>query len=323
MLHRLTLLFPLWLLVLGGCALRYPQCFAPVANGNVTVLLLALIMLGMGMTLTIEDFKRIGQMPKAVLTGFCAQYAIMPVLGWATAKVFVLPPHFAVGLILVGCCPGGTASNLISYIAGADVALSVVMTLSTTLAAVVLTPAFTQLFAGALVPVDGWLLFKQTLQVVLLPVLAGVWINHRAPRLVARISAAAPLVSVAGICLICASVFAVNAEAIRKYVMHVGLAVVVLHTFGFALGYLFSRVFGYGKIVARTVAIEVGMQNSGLAVVLAKQAFPLLALAPVVGALSAVTHSLMGSALAAFWRRAPISPVSVDQKVSAVFGPEK
>lgn len=302
MLHKLSLLFPLWMILSGAMALSRPEWFVALNQGSVMVLVLAFIMLCMGLTLTVDDFRRIARMPRAVAIGFAAQYSIMPLLAWGVAQALNLPPHFAVGLILIGCCPGGTASNLVSYIAGADVALSVVMTVCSTMAAIILTPLLTQLLVGAMVPVDTWLLFTQTLQVVIIPVVLGVVLNRMAPGLVARTMPVAPLLSVMGVCFICAVVFAAHAEAIRTHGLELILAVALLHGGGFLMGYNFAQMFGYQGQSARTISIEVGMQNSGLAIVLAKQAFPLLPLAPVVGAVSAVMHSLLGSLLAVLWR---------------------
>lgn len=302
MLQKLTLLFPLWMILAGALALSSPEWLLPLNQGPVVVLILAFVMLCMGLTLTFDDFRRIARMPRVVAIGFAAQYSIMPVLAWGIATGLDLPVHFAVGLILVGCCPGGTASNLVSYIAKADVALSVVMTVCSTLAAVILTPVLTQLFAGKLVPVDTWMLFKQTLQVVILPVVLGVLLNRWVPQLVQRVMPVAPLLSVLGVCVICAVVFAANAETILTHGGELILAVALLHGGGFLIGYQFARVFGCHTQSARTISIEVGMQNSGLAIVLAKQAFPLLPLAPVVGAISVLMHSLVGSLLAALWR---------------------
>ncbi len=302
MLQKLTLLFPLWMIVTGSLALFLPEWLLPLNQGSMVVLILGFIMLCMGLTLTFEDFRRIARMPRLVVIGFVAQYTIMPLLGWGIAIGLDLPTHFAVGLILVGCCPGGTASNLVSYIAKADVALSVVMTVCSTLAAVILTPLLTQLFAGKLVPVDSWMLFKQTLQVVILPVVLGVLLNRWLPRLVQRVMPVAPLLSVLGVCVICAIVFAANAEVILTYGVELILAVAMLHAGGFLMGYQFARIFGCHTQSARTISIEVGMQNSGLAIVLAKQAFPMLPLAPVVGAISVLMHSLIGSLLAVLWR---------------------
>src|SRR5688500_10037724 len=138
MLHKLSLLFPLWMILSGAMALCWPEWFAALNQGSIMVLVLACVMLCMGLTLTVDDFRRIARMPRAVAIGFAAQYSIMPLLAWGVAQALHLPPHFAVGLILVGCCPGGTASNLVTYIAGADVALSVVMTVCSTMAAIIL-----------------------------------------------------------------------------------------------------------------------------------------------------------------------------------------
>ncbi|MBK6959301.1 MAG: bile acid:sodium symporter family protein [Nitrosomonas sp.] len=302
MLQKLTLLFPLWMILAGAVALSSPEWLLPLNQGPVVVLILAFVMLCMGLTLTFDDFRRIARMPRVVAIGFVAQYSIMPLLAWGIAAGLDLPVHFAVGLILVGCCPGGTASNLVSYIAKADVALSVVMTVCSTLAAVILTPVLTQLFAGTLVPVDTWMLFKQTLQVVILPVALGVLLNRGVPQLVQRVMPVAPLLSVLGVCVICAVVFAANAETILTHGGALILAVALLHGGGFLIGYQFARILGCQTQSARTISIEVGMQNSGLAIVLAKQAFPLLPLAPVVGAISVLMHSLIGSSLAALWR---------------------
>ncbi len=302
MLQKLTLLFPLWMLLAGAMALSWPEWLLPLNQGSVVVLILAFIMLCMGLTLTFDDFHRIARMPKAVAIGFAAQYTVMPLLAWGIAAALDLPVHFAVGLILVGCCPGGTASNLVSYIAKADVALSVVMTVCSTLTAVILTPLLTQLLAGKLVPVDTWMLFKQTLQVVILPVVLGVMLNRWVPQLVQRVMPVAPLLSVLGVCVICAVVFAANAGTILTHGAELILAVALLHGGGFLMGYQFAWIFGCPAQSARTISIEVGMQNSGLAIVLAKQAFPMLPLAPVVGAISVLMHSLVGSSLAVLWR---------------------
>ena len=302
MLQRLTLLFPLWMMLASAMALFWPEWLLPLNQGSVVVLTLAFVMLCMGLTLTFDDFRRIARMPRAVAIGFVAQYTIMPLLAWGIATRLDLPTYFAVGLILVGCCPGGTASNLVSYIAKADVVLSVVMTVCSTMAAVILTPLLTQLFAGKLVPVDTWMLFKQTLQVVILPVVLGVLLNHWVPQLVQRVMPVAPLLSVLGVCMICALVFAANADTILTHGAELILAVALLHGGGFLMGYQFARILGCETQGARTISIEVGMQNSGLAIVLAKQAFPMQPLAPVVGAISVLMHSLVGSSLAAFWR---------------------
>lgn len=308
MLQKLTLLFPLWMVLLGATALIWPEWWVFLNQGPIVVLILGFVMLCMGLTLTFDDFRRIAGMPKAVAIGFAGQYTIMPLLAFGIAKALNLPDHFAVGLILVGCCPGGTASNLVSYIAKADVALSVVMTVCSTLAAIVLTPLLTQLFAGALVPVDTWMLFKQTVQVVILPVASGLLLNHWMPKLVQCVLPVVPLLSVFGVCVICAIVFAANAESLLIYGTELLLATMMLHSGGFLIGYYFAKFLGCHTQSARTISVEIGMQNSGLSIVLAKQAFPMLPLAPVAGAVSAVMHSLIGSLLAVLWRIRAVVP---------------
>lgn len=296
----LTNLFPLWAVLGGALALVQPALFTWF-SGQFIVWGLATIMLGMGLTLSVEDFKRVLKMPKAIAAGFLAQYSLMPFLGWAIAGALPLGQHMAVGLILVACCPGGTASNVVTFLARADVPLSVLMTMCTTFAAVVMTPLLTKFLAGAIVPVDAPGLFLSTVQVVLLPLVLGLGLHHYAPKLVTKVLPAAPLVSVIFITLIVASVIGQNAQPIRESGAVLLLAVFLLHAGGFALGYGFAKLFGYDRIVCRTISIEVGMQNSGLGVVLAKKHFP-GTLAPVPCAVSSVFHSVIGSLLAAWWR---------------------
>ncbi len=299
-LTQLTNAFPLWVVLLSGIALFQPAWFTWF-SGPWIVWGLAVIMLGMGLTLTFDNFRAVLRMPKAVALGFFAQFAIMPFLGWSLGKLFSLETPFAVGLILVSCCPGGTASNVVTYLARAHVCLSVVMTMCSTFAAIAMTPLLTSWLAGTLVPVDAWGLFKSTVQVVILPVLLGLWLNRLAPGAVRRTQLLLPLVSVVTIALICASIIGGSAPAIKAAAPRLLGAVFSLHVGGFAFGYLIARLTRWDAIVARTVSIEVGMQNSGLGVVLARSHFadPLTA-APC--AISSVFHSVIGSALAGYWR---------------------
>ena len=302
LLDRCANAFPVWVLVACSLALVEPGWFTWF-RGEAIVIGLAVIMLGMGITLSVDDFTRVATRPTTVAAGFLAQFLIMPTAGWFVATACGLETPFAVGLILVACCPGGTASNVVSYIARADVALSVLMTTCTTIGAVVLTPLLTKLLAGRLVEVDGWGLFFSTLQVVVLPVAAGVAINRWLPRVVQAVLPVAPLVSVVTIALVCASVIGQNAAAVMASGPRLLAAVVLLHSIGFGVGYLFSRLLGYDRTVSRTISIEVGMQNSGLGVVLAQKHFPAEPLTAVPCAISSVTHSVIGSLLAGWWRR--------------------
>lgn len=290
-------------IVLGASigALIYPSAFTWF-SGNFITLGLGGIMLGMGLTLTPDDFKRIAKNPKQVFTGAALQYTVMPAVGYLIAKVFGLPPELAAGLILVSCCPGGTASNVISFLAKADVALSVSMTALSTMAAVALTPVLTTLLVGSSVEVDPWGLFAGTLKVVLLPVTAGLLLRKFLGKAADFVIEAAPAVAVILIALIVASIIGAGKEKILSSGLALIASVVSLHLFGFGGGYLFSRIAGEDLIMRRTVSIEVGMQNSGLGVVLARNNFadPVTA---IPSAISSLTHSLIGSVLASIWRR--------------------
>jgi bile acid:Na+ symporter, BASS family len=296
----LTNAFPLWVLIGGVWAIIQPAWFTWF-SGPWIVWGLAVIMLGMGLTLSIDDFKRVLVMPRPVALGFVAQFLFMPLLGWSISRLLHLDTPLAVGLILVSCCPGGTASNVVAYLARANVALSVVMTICSTFTAIILTPLLTQFYAGTMVQVDALGLFLSTFKVVVAPVLLGVLLNRFVPRVVAWTRPASPLISVITITLIVASIIGQSAEAVKASAGVLLLAVGLLHVGGFGLGYLSARVFGFEKIIARTVSIEVGMQNSGLGVVLARKHFadPLTA---VPCAISSVFHSVIGSLLAGWWR---------------------
>lgn len=295
--------FPLWVLAGGALALACPPAVTWFSGPWITWGL-AVIMLGMGITLSVDDFRDVLRMPRAVGVGFLAQFTIMPFLGWAAARWFQLPAPYAVGVILVACCPGGTASNVVTFLARGHVALSVLMTMCSTFGAVVMTPLLAKTLAGTYVSVDAWGLFQSTVQVVLAPVVAGLALHHAAPRVVRTILPVAPLVSVLTIALICASIIGSSAAELRQSGLRLFGAVVCLHAGGFALGYLAARALRYDRHISRTISIEVGMQNSGLGAVLARRHFadPLTALP---AALSATVHSVLGSLLAGLWRLRP------------------
>lgn len=304
LLEQLSNAFPLWVAGACGLALFHPALFTWFA-GPLIGWGLAVVMLGMGMTLAPADFARVTSRPGAVFAGFIAQFAIMPTAAWSLATLLDLPTPFAVGLILVGCCPGGTASNVVTYIAKADVALSVTMTTCSTLAAVILTPLLTSFLAGHLVEVDAFKLFLDTLQVVVAPVALGIFLNRFAPTVVTRVTPVAPLVSVLAVALICGSIIGQNAKAVQDSGLSLLTAVVLLHATGFGVGYAFARMVRFPEIVARTVSIETGMQNSGLGAVLANNNFPTEPLTAVPCAISALVHSVLGSLLAGLWRLWP------------------
>lgn len=300
MTYRITSLFPWILLVCGAISFAYPSVFSWF-KGDLITYSLGFIMLGMGITLTPDDFTRVFQFPIPVMIGFILQYSIMPFGAYMIAKLMDLPDPLATGIILVGACPGGTASNVITYIAKANVALSVTMTTFSTIAAVAFTPFLTSVLAGNRLEVNTAGLLVNTLQVVILPVLLGVFINFFLPNVSKKLQSISPVAAVVLITMIVSSVIAGEA---RGYLISYGFdfvkSVFLLHIVGFFLGYWFSHNILKDPIVSRTISIEVGMQNSGLAVVLAKNNFtdPIVA---VPGAISALVHSLIGSALAAYW----------------------
>jgi BASS family bile acid:Na+ symporter len=312
-----TNLYPLWLVCGAALSLWHPPMFVWFTGPWITGAL-SLVMLAMGFTLTLADFGRLFRMPGSVTLGFLAQYTIMPLSGWFIAKVLGLHSGFAVGLILVSTCPAGTASNVISYLARADVALAVALTLASTLLAFVMTPLWCQALAGQYVPVDAWGLCLSTLQVVVAPVLLGVLCNWLFPRAVKRVSIFGPPVSVVALVLITCGIVSQNASAVMANAGLLILATTLVHVLGFCLGYGISRVLKYPKIVARTVSIEVGMQNGGMAAMLAKKHFTLEPLAAVPAVFSAVIQNVLGGIIASWWRRHPVTQdVETSSKRSA------
>lgn len=294
---------PLFLWVVDGS-------FAPFGQPLVSVML-GIIMLGMGLTLTLEDFRRVVHLPRAVMAGVALQFTVMPMAGFAVASILGLESGLAVGLVLVACCPGGTASNVVAYLARANVALSVTMTMASTLVAVIATPLLTGWLAGVFVEIDRWALFRSMVAVVLVPVVLGVALRALLPGATRRIEPVAPLVSILFVVLIVGAIVARSKDLISEHAGALLLALLLLHATGFALGYLITRLLRFDEDVARTVSIEVGMQNSGLGSTLAAApsfaaqfVTPMqAALAPVPSAISAVYHVVIGSLLASFWRR--------------------
>lgn len=318
MLEKITNNFAV--LTLIGVALAWfePAIFTWMTDGSVRVgsqpmlsVALGLIMLAMGLTLGFDDYRRLTRLPRAVAIGVGLQFIVMPFSGWAIARAMDLEQGLAVGLILVACCPGGTASNIVAYLARGNVALSVTMTMLSTLAAIALTPLLTGELAGAYVEIDRWNLLKNMIAIVLIPVIAGTLLNRLFPRAAAAVQGVLPLVAIALVILIVGGIVGGAKAQIAAHAGELLLATLLLHLIGFSLGFGLARLLGLGGAEARTVSIEVGMQNSGLGSGLAKTpAFAAqfadlgqAALAPVPAAISAVWHVLIGSLLASWWRR--------------------
>ncbi len=260
--------------------------------------LLGVVMFGMGLTLKLSDFRVVFSHPKDVGIGTVAQFTVMPLLAYLLAKAFSLPPELAVGVILVGTCPGGTSSNVMTYLCKGDVALSVGMTAVSTVLAPVVTPLLTYLYAGATVHVDLLSMFLSIIQVVILPIALGFAVNRFFGRFAERAVDVLPLVSTLAIVAIVGAVVSVNAGRLLSCGLLI-LVVVVLHNvLGYLLGYTAARALRLSNAKCRTVSIEVGMQNSGLATSLATVHFAQYPLATIPGAVFSVWHNVSGALLA-------------------------
>ena len=265
--------------------------------------LLGVVMFGMGLTLNLTDFKIVFSRPKDVITGCLAQFTIMPLLAWVLATVFRLDEALALGVVLVGCCPGGTASNVITYLAKGDLALSVGMTAVSTLLAPLLTPLLTWALAGKTVDVDVAGMLLSILWVVILPIVVGLTVKWIWPKFTEKATDYLPAVSSIAIALIVAIVIGANASKLMAGGLVI-IVVVVLHNLcGLSLGYLIGRMLGLSEPKKRAISIEVGMQNSGLASSLATIHFAAYPLATIPGAIFSVWHNISGAMVAYLYRK--------------------
>lgn len=290
------------ILAVAALALFVPASCLWIETSWVNYLLMV-VMFGMGLTLKPSDFAVVFKRPKDIIIGCLAQFTIMPLLAFGLGKLFGLDAGLLAGVILVGTCPGGTSSNVITYLSKGDVALSVGMTSVNTLLAPLLTPAITYLLLRTTVHVDIVSMFMSIIQVVIVPIALGFIINHFLGRYTSKASDVLPLVSVAAIALIVAAVVSHNAERILE-TGAVVFAVVVLHNvLGYALGFILGILLKLPLSKRKALSVEIGMQNSGLATSLAGTAFPDLAMATVPGAIFSVWHNISGAVLANILRR--------------------
>ena len=284
-------------LVIAALALFVPGTCLWIQTGWINYLLM-IVMFGMGLTMKLSDFAVVFTRPRDVIVGCLAQFIVMPLLAFGLGKVFGLSNELLVGVILVGTCPGGTSSNVITYLSKGDTALSVGMTSINTLLAPFLTPALTYLYLRTTVSVDVKSMFVSIIQVVIIPIGLGLMINKLFGRYTQKISDVLPTVSVTAICLIVAAVVSHNSGKILSTGLVI-FAVVILHNLlGYLCGYLIGVLFKMDLPRKKAVAIEIGMQNSGLATTLAGSAFPNLAMATVPGAIFSVWHNISGAILA-------------------------
>lgn len=297
MLAKITRLFPLWAILLSVAAYYTPATFTRITP--YISMLLMLIMFAMGVTLRASDFKRVLSRPAPVIAATFLHYLVMPLAAWLLAKLFQMPPDLSAGMILVGSVASGTASNVMIYLAKGDVALSVTISAVSTLVGVFATPLLTRLYVDAQIKVDIVGMLLSILQIVVIPIFAGLVIHHLFTRAVKRIEPLLPLFSM--ICIL--AIISAVVGGSQGFIASVGLVViaaVILHNgIGLLSGYWGGRLFGFDETTCRTLAMEVGMQNSGLAATLGKIYFSPLAALP--GALFSVWHNLSGSLLAGYW----------------------
>ena len=286
-------------LLIAGISLFAPGTVSFIKTSYVNTLL-GIVMFGMGLTLKASDFKIVFSHPKDVVIGCLAQFTIMPVLAFILTKIFRLPPDLAIGVILVGTCPGGTSSNVMTYLAKGDVALSVGMTSVSTVLAPFLTPLLTYLFAGQTVDVNIISMFMSIIKVVIIPIALGVVINKLFSVFTEKLVKVLPLVSVSAIMAIVAAVVSANSSKIMTSGLLI-VAVVILHNVcGYGLGFLIGKMLKLDMAKCKAVAIEVGMQNSGLATSLAGTHFAAYPLATIPGAVFSVWHNISGAIFANF-----------------------
>lgn len=291
--------FPLLVLIAATVGLIFPGIF--IWAVPLIVPLLGVAMFGMGMTLAPNDFKVVAKAPRIVFIGLVAQYFIMSGLAWIIVKVLRLPPEIAIGVILVGTCPGGTASNLMAYIAKGDVALSVAMTACSTLISPLATPALTLLLAGQWLHVNVWGMLFSIVKIVIGPVLLGMLVHRYSGKFSNKVAKYVPLVSMAAIIIIIGAVVAINAPRLMSVAAVIVAAVVIHNLLGLSFGYLTGKLFKFPQKQSRTLALEIGLQNSGLAVSLAKIHFAAMPEAMLPAAIFSVWHNISGAILAGYW----------------------
>ncbi|KZE40272.1 sodium transporter [Bhargavaea cecembensis] len=294
--------FAIFVIAAAIIAFLVPDPFLPF--GAYITILLGIVMFGMGLTLKPVDFKLVFTNPIPVITGVLLQYTVMPLTAFVIATLLQLPAELAAGLVLLGCVPGGTASNVMVYLARGNVALSVAMTSISTLLAPIATPAILLLLAGQWLPVDAKSMFLSIVQVIIIPIALGFIVQRFLPGLVQKSIAVVPLISVIAILIIVAAVTAANAGNVASAGFIVFIAVFLHNSAGLLFGYLLARAFGLKENDRRAISLEVGMQNSGLGVALATAHFsPLAALPSVWGA---IWHNISGPIIATIWSKKDI-----------------
>lgn len=307
--------FTCWIFAAVAASMFYPEPFIQIGSFQLKTLivpLLQVIMFGMGTTMSMQDFAGVIQMPKGVLLGMGCQFTIMPIVGYSLTLLFAFPPEIAAGIILVGSSPSGLASNVMSFIARANLALSVTLTAVATVMAPIMTPFLMQTLAGAYVPIDFWGMMWSITKIVIFPIIGGLIFHHTLSKRFPRLQQAMPLVSMVGIAVIIAIITASGRDSLLEVGALLILACLLHNLAGYGLGYLGAKLFRMDEASCRTIGLEVGMQNGGLAsgIALEMGKVATVGLAPAVfGPMMNIT----GSTLATWWRnRLPQTPPTTD-----------
>lgn len=285
-------------------SMYYPSYFTSIGNFNLKLMivpLLQLIMFGMGTAMSVKDFVGVVKMPKGVLVGLVCQFSIMPVLGFGIATIFGFPAEIAAGVVLIGSSPSGLASNVMAYLAKANLALSVTLTAVSTVLAPLMTPLLMKVFAGQFVPIDFWSMMLSISKIVILPIIIGLIFNHFFHGKVKWLDRAMPIVSMAGIAFIITIITAAGRDSLLSIGLLLVLAAIIHNVAGYFLGYWGARALKMSEQDCRTIALEVGMQNGGLAsgIALEMGKVSTIGLAPAV---FGPWMNISGSSLATWWR---------------------
>lgn len=302
MLRTITQLFPLWAVLFSLCAYFFPSVFVDLKSQIVP--LLTIIMLAMGLTLKPKDFLNVVTNKKAIGIGLILQFSVMPLAALLVSLLLGFDPMLTIGMVLVGSVAGGTSSNVMCYLAKGDVALSITMTSISTLLGVVLTPLLVKLLAGQSVDVPAISMLMSLVKIVLVPVSIGLLCNVLLHSVTEKLEPVLPLISMVAIVMIIAIVVALNASQLATIGPIVALAVILHNSIGLASGYWICRALGFNESICRTVAFEVGLQNSGLATALAMKFFT--PASAVAGTIFSIWHNLSGSLLAGYWAKRPL-----------------
>lgn len=308
MIKTITNLFPVWAILLSVLAFFQPTIFTSLKS--LIVPLLTVIMLAMGLTLTAKDFANVSKNIKAVSVGVILQFTIMPIVALAIATLLNFDVNLTVGLVLVGAVAGGTSSNVMCFLAKGDVALSISMTAISTLLGVIFTPLLVEMLAGKAIDIPVMGMIVSLIKIVLIPVILGVIINTFLHKPINKIAPALPLISMAAIVIIIAIVVALNVKQLIEVGVMVAIAVILHNSIGLLAGYFITKKLGFEEKICRTIAFEVGLQNSGLATALAMKFFA--PTAAIAGTIFSVWHNISGSILAGYWSRC--SPEKGDNK---------